>query len=81
MRWRGPASSCIYPYAGGIAPHRFECMRALGTHVSPQGDYTAEFRHLLRKAWASYHSRRRIWATPGCIAAEMRISHLSVLRA
>lgn len=43
-----------------------------------QGDHSAELRHLLRKAWAAYHSRRRIWATPCCFTSKVRIVHLSV---
>lgn len=55
------------------------CMKVLGAQVSPQADHSAEFRHVLRKAWAAYHSRRRIWATPGCFAPKMRIPPLSVI--
>lgn len=77
-RWHRPASSFDYPSGRGrscaeqIWHHEgsrhvaCECMRVLWVQVSPQGDHAAEFRHVLRKAWAVDHSRKRIWATPGC---------------
>lgn len=67
-RWRGPASSCACRSAPGQScagvTRRLECVRGI--------------RHVLYKAWAAYHIRRRIWATPGCFARKMLILQFCV---